>query len=229
VPLAQGSSQETISKNIETEINAGKPPKQAQAIAYSVAGKSRDDDPGEQMNPQNLPGGNEDGLGGADLSGPAGILSIKTDGSALASNPPIAGENESAQDVADPNKEGALARAARIVREEMAAKKREEGKPKLPNERGGEKPSGDTTASEMTPAELAKAKESMSKNDLENVAKNTRQTDAIGFDAIPGKEYKAVEVAPDGLTLAEINARNRTLWYQQDPTNPVNQEINENE
>jgi len=179
VPLAQGSSQETISKNIETEINAGKPPKQAQAIAYSVAGKSRDDDPGEQMNPQNLPGG-----GGADLSGPAGILSIKTDQSALASNPPIAGENESAQD---------------------------------------------KTASQMTPEELAKAKESMSKNDLENVAKNTRQTDAIGFDAIPGKEYKAVEVAPDGLTLAEINARNRTLWYQQDPTNPVNQEINENE
>jgi 8-oxo-dGTP pyrophosphatase MutT (NUDIX family) len=37
MPLLSGSSQETISKNIETEIRAGKPPKQAAAIAYSKA------------------------------------------------------------------------------------------------------------------------------------------------------------------------------------------------
>ena len=37
MPLEKGSSQETISKNIATEIRAGKPPKQAAAIAYSVA------------------------------------------------------------------------------------------------------------------------------------------------------------------------------------------------
>ena len=44
MPLESGSSQETISHNIETEINAGKPPKQAEAIAYSKAGKSRNGD-----------------------------------------------------------------------------------------------------------------------------------------------------------------------------------------
>ena len=37
MPLEKGSSQKTISHNIETEINAGKDPKQAAAIAYSVA------------------------------------------------------------------------------------------------------------------------------------------------------------------------------------------------
>lgn len=36
MPLEQGSSKETLSKNIETEIKAGKDPKQAAAIAYSV-------------------------------------------------------------------------------------------------------------------------------------------------------------------------------------------------
>lgn len=44
MPLEEGSSKEAISKNIATEINAGKDPKQAAAIAYSVAGKS-DEDP----------------------------------------------------------------------------------------------------------------------------------------------------------------------------------------
>lgn len=39
MPLEQGSSESTISHNIETEIEAGKDPKQAEAIAYSVAGK----------------------------------------------------------------------------------------------------------------------------------------------------------------------------------------------
>jgi len=41
MPLQKGSSKETISKNIGTEIRAGKPKKQAIAIAYSEAGKSR--------------------------------------------------------------------------------------------------------------------------------------------------------------------------------------------
>lgn len=37
--LASGKSEKVISKNIATEIKAGKPPKQAAAIAYSKAGK----------------------------------------------------------------------------------------------------------------------------------------------------------------------------------------------
>lgn len=36
MPFEQGSSKEALSKNIETEIKAGKDPKQAAAIAYSV-------------------------------------------------------------------------------------------------------------------------------------------------------------------------------------------------
>lgn len=43
MPLAKGSSQEIISKNIATEIRHGKDPKQAAAIAYNVAGKARKD------------------------------------------------------------------------------------------------------------------------------------------------------------------------------------------
>ncbi len=46
MPLESGSSKETISKNIATEINAGKPKDQAVAIAYSKAGKSTSDSRG---------------------------------------------------------------------------------------------------------------------------------------------------------------------------------------
>lgn len=41
MPLKKGSSRKVISSNIETEIAAGKPRKQAIAIALHVAGKSR--------------------------------------------------------------------------------------------------------------------------------------------------------------------------------------------
>lgn len=40
MPLSKGKSQKNISKNIETEMNAGKPQKQAVAIALNVARKS---------------------------------------------------------------------------------------------------------------------------------------------------------------------------------------------
>jgi len=40
MPLIQSGSKEAISKNISTEVHAGKPQKQAIAIAYSVARKA---------------------------------------------------------------------------------------------------------------------------------------------------------------------------------------------
>jgi hypothetical protein len=42
MPLKEGSSQETVSQNIKTEMEAGKPQEQAVAIAMSKAGKSKD-------------------------------------------------------------------------------------------------------------------------------------------------------------------------------------------
>ena len=41
MPLKKGSGRKTMSANIRTEMKAGKPQKQAVAIAYSVARKSK--------------------------------------------------------------------------------------------------------------------------------------------------------------------------------------------
>lgn len=41
MPLKSGSSKKAFSSNIKTEMKAGKPQKQAVAIAYSVARKGK--------------------------------------------------------------------------------------------------------------------------------------------------------------------------------------------
>ena len=49
MPLAEGSSNETVSRNIATEMNAGKPRPQAIAIAMRKAGRARDEAIGGQQ------------------------------------------------------------------------------------------------------------------------------------------------------------------------------------
>ena len=41
MPLDKGKSQKAVSKNIETEIKAGKPQKQAVAIALNTQGEAK--------------------------------------------------------------------------------------------------------------------------------------------------------------------------------------------
>lgn len=41
MPLSKGKSKKAFSQNIKTEMNAGKPQKQAIAIAYSEAGEKK--------------------------------------------------------------------------------------------------------------------------------------------------------------------------------------------
>jgi hypothetical protein len=41
MPLVKGKSKKAVSQNIKTEMAAGKPQKQAVAIALNVAGKSK--------------------------------------------------------------------------------------------------------------------------------------------------------------------------------------------
>jgi hypothetical protein len=48
MPLKKGKSDETVSKNIKTEIAHGKPQKQAVAIALKTAGKSNKQSMSEQ-------------------------------------------------------------------------------------------------------------------------------------------------------------------------------------
>lgn len=45
MPLKEGSSQETVSENIATEMHHGKPQEQAVAIAMEKAGLSKDNEP----------------------------------------------------------------------------------------------------------------------------------------------------------------------------------------
>lgn len=41
MPLIKGSSKKAIQTNVKKEIDSGRKPKQAEAIAYSMAGKKK--------------------------------------------------------------------------------------------------------------------------------------------------------------------------------------------
>lgn len=45
MPLIQSASKEALSENISKEVEAGKDPKQAVAIAYSTQRSNKDEDP----------------------------------------------------------------------------------------------------------------------------------------------------------------------------------------
>lgn len=56
MPLEKGKSKKAISHNIKTEMHAGKPQKQAIAIAMSVAGKSKRKDKRQERAKKNYKG-----------------------------------------------------------------------------------------------------------------------------------------------------------------------------
>lgn len=54
MPLETGKSEAAHGTNVATEIKAGKSPAQANAIAYSVAGESKDAHPGSSVLAQTI-------------------------------------------------------------------------------------------------------------------------------------------------------------------------------
>lgn len=54
MPLIEGSSEKALHENIATEVKAGKDPKQAAAIGYSVQRENRDESPDSSVLAQTL-------------------------------------------------------------------------------------------------------------------------------------------------------------------------------